>query len=205
MCTPSIPQDNSAQLAQQQAAQRQSQITQGQQNIDQAFGQFNDDYFNNYAKTYENNYNPQVDEQFQRAQRQLNYNETRRGMQDSQDSIYHNDLLNENYGQQRQQVAANATSAENDLRNTVQNQKSQLYALNESAADPSLAASNAAAAAGTIPHTSQYSVLGDLFSGLVGAGSNYVAGQNQTNPYLRSGFSPGGSVPGGSGSGKVVG
>src|SRR6185503_2405257 len=125
MCTPSIPQDNSAQLAQQQAAQRQSQITQGQQNIDQAFGQFNDDYFNNYAKTYENNYNPQVDEQFQRAQRQLNYNETRRGMQDSQDSIYHNDLLNENYGQQRQQVAANATSAENDLRNTVQNQKSQ--------------------------------------------------------------------------------
>ena len=203
MCSPSLPKDNSAELAAQQAQQRQSQITQGQSAIDKAFSQFDEPYYQNYTNAYEANYNPQVDEQYQRGQQKLAYNEARKGMQDSTPGIYQNDLLNESYGQQRQQIAANALSATQDLRNNVQQQKGQLYALNESAADPTLAASNAAAAAGTIPSTPQYSVLGDLFSGLVNAGTGYVAGQNQNNPYITRGAT-GGSLPTGSGSGRIV-
>jgi hypothetical protein len=203
MCTPSIPKDNSAELAQQQAAQREAAITQGQSAIDSAFKPFNDDYFNEYKTAYTANYDPQVDQQYGDAKQNLRYNVARRGMLDSQDAIHLNDNLNRSYGQQRQQIAANATGATNDLRNTVQSQKSQLYALNNSAADPTLAATNATAAAGTIPSTPQYSALGDLFSGLVNAGSGYLAGQQRTNPYM-TGTGVTGTLPGATGSGRVV-
>jgi hypothetical protein len=205
MCTPSIPKDNSAELAAQQAAQRQAQITQGQGAIDSAFSKFDDNYFNEYNKAYTANYDPQVDEQFGIAQKNLKYNVARRGMLDSTNAIDLNDRLNNSYGQQRQQIAADAIGATNNLKNAVQGQKSQLYALNESAADPTLAASNATAAAGTIPNTPQYSVLGDLFSGLVNAGTGYAAGQSRNNPYITSGRAPGGYLPTGNGSGRVIG
>jgi hypothetical protein len=202
MCTPSIPTDNSAQLAAQQAAQRQQQISQGQSAIDSAFGQFDDNYFKKYGDAYVANYDPQVDQQYGDAKQKLRYNVARRGMLDSQDAIHLNDNLNRGYSEQRQQVASNAVGAQNDLRNNVAQQKSQLYALNSSAADPTLAASSAAAAAGTIPSTPQYSTLGDLFSGLVNAGSGYVAGQARNNPYI-PGSVVGGTLPS-SGSGRVV-
>jgi len=205
MCTPQIPQDTSAQQAAQAAQERQAQVVQGQQNIDSAFSKFDDNYFNKYQGAYEANYNPQVDEQYQRAQQGERYNYARTGMLDSTPAIHGADLLNEKYGQQRQAVAADALSATNNLRNGVQQQKSQLYALNSSAADPTLASTQAAASAGTIPSTPQYSVLGDLFSGLVNAGANYQQGRNTNSPYFTPNAPmPGGALPSGSGSGRVV-
>lgn len=206
MCnTPSIPQDRSAEIAAQSAAQRESQVRAGQQNIDSAFGKFDDNFFNDFTKAYENNYNPQVDTQFDRAKTNLRYDNARKGMLDSTPAIFSNDLLNEKYGQQRQQVASDAIGATSNLRNNVSNQKTQLYQLNSSAADPTLASTNAAAAAGTIPNQPQYSALGDLFGGLVNSGASFMAGQNQNNPYFKPNQPlPGGRLPSGGGSGRVV-
>lgn len=202
---PSIPQDNSAKLAAQQADQRQAQVTQGQQNIDAAFTPFNDDYFNKYQQTYEDNYNPQVDDQYKLAQQKERYNEARSGMLDSTPAIFQQDQLNKSYGQQRQTIAGNAINATDVLKNSVQQQKAQLYSLNSSAADPTLASTQAAAAAGTIPSTPQYSMLGDLFSGLVNSTSAVAAGNSQNNPYFTPNRGlPGGPLPSGSGSGRVV-
>src|ERR1700753_487072 len=118
MClsTPQIPQDNSAQIAQAQADQRQSQISQGQQAIDTAFQPFNDDYFNKYQQSYEDAYNPQVDQQYQTAQRKQVYGDYRRGVQNSTPAIYDADQLNNSYANQRQQVATNAASAADTLK-----------------------------------------------------------------------------------------
>lgn len=206
MClsTPKLPQDTSAQQAQVANDQRQAAITQGQSAIDSSFSKFDDNYFDKYQKDYVDNYNPQVDEQFGRAQTKERYGEARKGMLDSTPAIFDADKLNESYGQQRQQIAANGVSAAQDQRNTVQQQKSNLYALNSSAADPTLVAERASATAGTIPSTPQYSVLGDLFSGLVNSGAAYTAGQGKALPAgYASAFAPGAGLPG-SGSGRVV-
>lgn len=203
---PKLPQDNSAQIAQQQNDQRQAQIKEGQGNIDTAFSKFDQPYFDNYTKTYEDNYNPQVDDQYNLAKQKEKYNFARAGVLDSTPAIFGADQLNKDYGNKRQQIASDALGATNDLKNNVANQKSQLYSQNLSAADPTLAASNATASAGTLSSQPQYSALGDLFSGLVNGTNAYMAGQNRSlPPGYATAFAPGGGIPTGSGSGRVVG
>lgn len=204
MCTPSIPQDNSAQLAQQQADQRQSQITQGQGSIDSAFSKFDDGYFKQYGDAYTANYDPQVDQQYGIAKQKDNYDAARKGVLDSTPAIHQADLLNTSYGDQRQQVASDALAAVNNQKNAINSQKSQLYALNTSSADPTQAASQANASAGTFSSQPQYSALGDLFGGLVNTGTAVLAGRGQVNPYLTPGGSPTSALPSGSGSARIV-
>jgi len=203
---PKIPQDNSAQIAQQQADKRQADITAGKQNIDSAFSKFDDNYFNDYGKAYVDNYNPQVDDQYNRAVLKNNYAAARAGIDNSTPAFTSNDKLNLAYGDQRRAIAANANTAVDSLKTGVANQKSQLYALNSSAADPSAAASNATAAAGTMPSTPQYSVLGDLFGSLINNGSAYIAGRNQAlPPGYANVFNAGSGLPSAGGSGRIVG
>lgn len=207
MCsTPKIPQDNSAQIAQQQNEQRQAQIKQGQGNIDTAFAKFDQPYFDQYTKTYEDNYNPQIDDQYNLAKQKEKYNFARAGVLDSTPAIFGADQLNKKYGDQRQQIASDALGATNNLKNNIASQKTQLYSLNSSAADPTLAAQNAATSAGTLSSQPQYSALGDLFGGLVNGTSAYIAGQNKNlPPGYSSAFAPGGGIPTGGGSGRVIG
>ncbi len=206
MCTPSVPKDNSAEIAQQQNDQRQAQIKTGQGNIDTAFSKFDQPYFDQYTKTYEDNYNPQVDDQYALAKQKEKYNFARAGVLDSTPAIFGADQLNKKYGDQRQQIASNAIGATNSVKTGVANQKSQLYSLNSSAADPTLAAQNAAASAETLSAQPQYSTLGDIFGGLVNGGSAYLAGQNKAlPPGYSSAFAPGGGIPSSSGSGRVIG
>lgn len=204
MCTPSIPKDNSAELAQQQAAQRESAIRAGQANIDSAFSKFDDNFFGGYRDAYVNNYNPQVDQQYGDARKDIRYDAARKGVLDSTPALFKADRLNQKYGEARQQIASDAMAAENQQRNAVNQQKSQLYALNQSAADPTLAATQAAAGAGTIPNQPQYSALGDLFAGLVNSGGAYIAGQSKAPTQPFAAYLPGGGLPGGNGSGRVV-
>lgn len=211
MCTPSLPKDTSAEQAATANATRQANVTAGQQNIDSAFSKFDQPYFDNYTKSYEANYNPQVDEQFGLAQQGERYAAARKGVLDSTPAIHANDLLNTSYGQQKQKIASDALNATDSLRNNVQQQKTQLYGLNSSAADPTLASSQAAASAGTIPSTPQYSVLGDLFGGLVNGAASYTGANNNYTAmggnmgYGNRMFQAGSGLPGGSGSGRIVG
>ena len=55
------------QRARQEAADREARIQQGQANIDRAFGQYNDDYYDQYAKSIEGYQRPQIDEQYGEA------------------------------------------------------------------------------------------------------------------------------------------
>jgi hypothetical protein len=213
---PSIPQDNSAQTgqqiaqqqqqdAQQRADTRQAAITDGQSKIDSAFSSFDKPYYDKYATAYEDNYNPQVDEQYSRAKQGEQYNYARAGVLDSTPAIHGADLLNESYGNARQTVASNAVGATDALKNNVATQKASLYSQNTAAADPEAAATNASAAVDTMPSRPQYSQLGDLFSGLVNAGAGYVKGQYATlPPGYQQQFAPGAGLPGAGGSGRVV-
>lgn len=205
MCFPKPPRDNSAELARQQEQQRQARITQGQQAIDDAFKGFDDSYFNDYRQDYLDYYNPQVDEKYGNARRDLRYNTARAGILDSTGGFRLFGDLSKAYDDQRRAVASNADQATNEQRTNVEQNKSDLYSQNTASADPSLAAISAAGRAGSLQTTPAYSPVGDLFSGLTNAGASYIAGRNKGLPagYDRL-FQPGATLPTGYGSGRVV-
>lgn len=212
MCTaPKTPQDNSAQVAIQQQQDRENRIRQGQGNIDKAFTQFTPDYYSKFTKSYEDVYNPQVDEQFGNARRDTRYNLARTHTLDSTPGFNAFDKLTEAYGNQRQAVASDALSATNALRGQVEDQKSKLYGLNTAAADPSLAGQQAVSSIGALQTTPKYSPLGDLFGSLVNSSAGYAKGRYDSLPpgypelFGSRGFAPGGSLPSAGGSGRVVG
>jgi curved DNA-binding protein CbpA len=183
MCAPDAPpQDNSAAIARQQAAERESKIRTGQGEIDKAFSIFDPAYYDTFSKTYTDYYNPQVDKQFGDARQGLKYNLARKGMQDSTPGQNAFGDLIDSYGQKREQVAANAKDATNALRTDVETNKGDLYSQNTASADPSLSAASAVSRAGSLQSTPSFSPLGDLFGGLVNTGTAYYQGTQRGLP-----------------------
>lgn len=193
------PQDNSAQIARQQATEREAKVREGQGKVDQAFSVFDPAYYDKFRQTYTDYYNPQVDKQFGEAKQGLQYNLARGGQTNSSAGQKKFGDLIDSYGQKREQVAAQGLDASNKLKGDVESQKSDLYAQNTASADPSLSAISAVSRAGSLQTPPAYSPLGDLFGGLVNAGSTYLYGQQRGLPNnYRGTFQPGsGSVGGG--------
>jgi hypothetical protein len=208
MCFPKPPQDNSAGLARQQEEERKARIQQGQAAIEKEFAAFNPDYFNRYQQSYLDNYNPQVDEQFGNARKDLRYSLARAHTLDSSGANTAFGKLTGAYDDQRRAITSNAVDATNKIRQQVEQNRGDLLAQNTAAADPSLAAINAVGRAGSLQTTPTYSPLGDLFSGFTNAGASYLAGKGGALPYgYSTAFKPGGTLPSGysSGSGSVIG
>jgi uncharacterized protein YjbJ (UPF0337 family) len=198
------PQDNSAQIARQQAEEREQRITQGKGKIDEAFGVFTPDYFDKFKGDYLSYYNPQVDEKYEDARSDLRYNLARRGVLDATPGQKAFGDLTEGYDDQRRAVASNALEATNKIRTQVEQNKSDLYSQNSASADPSLSAISAVGRAGSLQTPPSFSPIGDIFSGLTQAGSAYMVGRNQgLPPGYQQAFAPGATLPG-RGSGRVV-
>ncbi|MBO4228011.1 hypothetical protein [Bradyrhizobium neotropicale] len=202
----SPPQDNSAAIARQQAQEREDKINAGKSSIDSAFSVFDPAYYQKYQQAYLDNYNPEVDRQFGVAKQKLSYDTARRGVTDSTAGQKQFADLTRQYGDQRQNIASQAIDATNKLQSDVDSQKSTLYAQNSASADPSLSSISALSSANSLSKPAQYSPLGNLFAGFINGGANYIAG-NQNNAAVNryaSAFAPGSTLPGGSGSGRVV-
>lgn len=195
MCFPgggSQPVDNSAAIAREQEQARKARITQGQGAIDSAFSVFDPAYYDKFGKTFTDNYNPQVDQQYGLAKQDLRYNFARQGTLNSTPAQVKFGQLLGSYGKARNEVASNAISATNDLRSRVSGNKTALYGQNINAADPSLAASGAAGSVASLQSPGAYSPLADLFTGMANAGTSYVAGrQNAFAPGYSQFFQPG--------------
>jgi len=170
MCTSKPPKDNSAQIAAKQEKERQDRIAQGQSGIDSAFTNFNDDFYNNYSTTYNDYYNPQLDDQYGDAVKRLTLQLAQTG--NLTGSVGADQLadLQKYYDTQKLAVTNRATEATNSLRGNIDNKKSQLYADNRAAADPSSAAAAAATAAQYLqpsaPSSPLANVFGDFFNNL---------------------------------------
>jgi hypothetical protein len=198
------PKDNSAEIARQQAEEREAKITQGKQSIDSAFGVFDPQYYQKYQDAYTANYNPQVDKQFTDARQAMKYNLARSHTLDSTPGQKSFGDLVTGYNDARRDIASKAVDATNQLKTNVEDQKSDLYAQNNASADPSLSSIQALSRAGSLASPASYSPLGDLFSGLVNTTGAYYAGKNQALPAgYAAKFAPGATLPGG-GSGRVV-
>lgn len=138
-------------------------------------GQFDDAYYNNIEKSYDDYYNPQLDTQYGDALNHLTLQLGQQGILNSSEGNRQLALLDQNNKTQRDTVANNGKSQAQSARQAVAQEKQQLLQQNQTAADPSLAAQSAAAGAQSVQSTPSYSPLGSVFAGLLGTGTNALS------------------------------
>lgn len=199
MCKASKPpRDNSAQIAAQREAERQARITSGQANIDSAFSDFNDDFYQGYQDQYLDYYTPQLNDQYGDAVKRLTLQLAQTG--NLTGSVGANQLsdLQKYYDTQTGSVTNRALSATNQLRSNIDNRKSQLYADNRASADPGSATSAAASAVAALQPAPPSSPLGNVFSDFFSNLGNVAALNNARSYRQGNGVTPYGSSGGSS-------
>jgi hypothetical protein len=180
---------------------RQYEVKGGRQNIDKAYTQYGDDYYNDYKQDYTDYYFPQLEQQFGDATGKLTATLAGRGMKNSTvgiDAV--GDLTQENI-RARTAIGNEAQDATQKLRGTVENSKTNLYALNESAADAAGINARAIGEATALVAPPAYSPLGQVFAAALQPWANYSAAR-QNRP--RSPYSSVISGASGQGSGRVI-
>jgi gas vesicle protein len=115
---------------------RQSNILQGQQEISSVFGQFNDDFFNNRAKSYMDFALPQLDTQYQDTLRNLTASLARSGNLNSSLRGETFAKAQREYDTQKLSLADRGQQFANDARGAIERARSELFSTNASLADP---------------------------------------------------------------------
>lgn len=185
--------DATAKQISDQEAARQAAVKAGNTNIDNAFSKFNDPYYAGYEKSYKDVYNPQIDNQYGDAQGTLEAGLARNGIDRSSVAATQFGRLFGTYADQKAQIGDQAASAANELRGKVSDEKSNLYALNSSSADPARANTEAIAKATALVAPPTYTPLGSVFANILAPYTAYAnsysnnAGAGYTSPYGTSG------------------
>lgn len=168
--------DNSRQQAAQAQAEqaaaeaaRQSRIREGQANIDTAFGQFDDNYFGNFQKSFTDFYNPQIADQYARAKDKLIAALAGRGTLESTVGAAKFGDLEKTKLDSEADIGNRAVDETNNLRKQVEGTKSNLYEINRGAADPAGINARAIGEATSIVAPRTQSPLGDVFSTVLGS------------------------------------
>lgn len=166
-------QDNSAAEARRREEARQARITEGRTAIDEAFNIFDNSYFDDYGTTYRDYYYPQLDDQFQDAQKQLTLGLATTGNATSSAGLEKRRKLSEFYNDQRSLVENQALGAINGLRTNIERNRSDLYAQNNVAADPGNAAASAARNVSVLNQGPELTPLSDVFANIIGNLNNH--------------------------------
>ena len=151
----------------------QADILAGQGEIDKAFAGYNPAYYGNYKDAYVKNYNPQIDRQHFDAVGKITASLAGRGMLDSTVGAKKFAQAGEVANDARLRVANDAEGAAGDIKTKVAQRKTDLYALNNAAADPQGAAANAVGAATALAAPPAYSQMGQMFSDVLAPLSAY--------------------------------
>lgn len=168
----------SAQQAQQEAANRQAMIeknaTTNQATINKDFGQFDDNWYNQYRNAYTNYYAPQVSKQYNDAVDQEKAILAGRGVLESSVGAKALADLGGRQADSLQSIQANADNAVNTQKQNVNAAQNKLSQLAQAGTDPSVVAAQSAAQAGTLSQPQQFASLGSVFSDLVTPFANYT-------------------------------
>lgn len=154
-------------LARQKEEERQARINAGTQAINSQFAQFDDAYYGKRSQSYLDYYQPQLDDKFALARKDLTYALARAGTLNSTAAADKNAELTKQYGQQSAAIQAKAAGEADTLRTSVQNNKSALVNQLNTTGDADAAANAATAATKQIfNQVPAYNPLGDIFSGI---------------------------------------
>lgn len=184
--------------------ERQKKIRQGKYKIDEAYGQFDDDYYGGYQQAHTDYYFPQLDDQYERAVGQMTSGLAGRGMLDSTVGIDQRAKLLEENNRQRSGIANQAVDSTNKLRTSVENSKSDLYALNQSAADPEAMGALAVGQGTALAAPPTLSPLAQIFTAALSPFLAYSTAQQNKPGAAYQSPAPVNYNPSGYGSGSVV-
>ncbi len=180
-------------------AARQARIRQGTTNVNSTFdNQFTDDYYGKQRQNYIDYASPQLEDQYGNAQKQLTFALDRGGNLDSSARADLEGQLQKKYDLNKQQIADQGLSYQNQAKNSVEDARAQLISMLNSTGDATGAANQALARASALSTPPQYSALSNLFSDFTGAlgtqaaleKANYYSG-GQVGPRYNTGlFAP---------------
>lgn len=156
--------------AKRQEEERQKRIRQSTQRINSIFDQFgspgtDSSLYDQYQQDYLSHYTPQLEQQFEDAQKAVQYDLARRGATESASGQQRLADLLEAYSKQQTQLQSQATQAMNQYRGSVEQQRQALISQAQSGMAPTDAASLATSAFNSLQSQQpEYSALGDMFS-----------------------------------------
>lgn len=170
--------DTGSQLRAQQ--QQQQQLTeQAVSNINSAFAGFTPQFYQGATSAYRNWAVPQLQQQYQQTQNQLQAKLANQGLGKSSIAQDLSNQLQTAQQQAQEQIASQGLSQSQQLQQQVAQEKSNLIGQAQSATDPLAVSKQATAAAGSLQLPSSFQPLGNLFQNF----SNLYLGQQLANTY----------------------
>lgn len=167
--------------------ERQARIREGTGKIDNIFGQFDDNFYDDRRDAYLNYATPQLDDQYGDAQRELTFSLARSGLLDSSARGEKTGELQKLYDLNRQQITDQALSSANEARNAVENARSDLVGQLNATGDAQGIANSALARASALSKPAAYSPLTQLFA-------SFTQGIGQQAALERANYYSGGAV-----------
>lgn len=168
--------DGGAAAAATTEATRQSNITQGQQNIDSAFSGFTPDFYKNQSDAYTDFAQPQLDRQWSDAQQQLHYALDRAGIYNSSAASKAETDAQYTHDQAEQSLQSQAQQTGQDTETKVAQARASLSGQLNADANAGEAASGAAAQSALLGLKPAFSPVGNLFQNVTGDLSLYAQG-----------------------------
>ncbi|MFY7925563.1 MAG: hypothetical protein ACOVN5_07115 [Aquidulcibacter sp.] len=169
--------------------ERQQRIREGTTRINSIFdGQFNDDYFTRTRQNFIDYANPQIEQQYGDAQKELTFALARGGLLDSSARGQKVGELQRLYDLNKQQVADQALAYEGEARNSVESARNDLVATLNATGDAQGAANSAINRASALSKPAAYSPLSQLFT-------DFTAGLGTQAALEKANYYSGGQTP----------
>lgn len=205
--------DSGAAQARADQQQRQAQVDAGRSDVNSAFSQFDDKFYNDRAQAYRDYQTPQLNDQFADAQKQIVYALSRKGNLNSSVAGEQFGGLGKQYATNSDAVEAGAQDYANQTRQQVEQNRSDALTQLQASGNSDAASSDALNRARAVSQGPAVPPLGMLFTNLTGLAADHAIASTYggANPY--AGFSGGsfgsrlfggGSGSGGSGSAYTV-
>jgi hypothetical protein len=144
-------------------AERAAKVTESRAAIDKNFEGFDDEFFDSRAKDYETFAVPQLTSQYDNTKKNLTYSLSRAGLLGSSTQAAKTAALDKENAQQLRNVVDAGKSQANELRQTVEGQRANLYAQAEASADPGAATSLALRTAQAYERPTSFAPIGNFF------------------------------------------
>ncbi len=185
-------------------AQRQADITAGYNQIQQIFGGFNDDFYNNRSQSYVDYATPQLDQQYSDAQKALEFALARNGRLDSSVAGEQRAKLLEDFNKQKTAVADRGLQYANTARSNVEGSRADLVSLNSNLANPNQIAAEAQSRLAGLQAAPAYDPLAPLFTNVGEALGTQADLERRSTARYNSGLFTPSAVSSGAGSGTVL-
>ncbi len=171
-------------------------VNEGRAKIDESFAKFDDPYFQQIGDSFNGYYLPQLDDQYEDARKQLVYSLARKGNLASQAGADELGKAQTEYDRQKVRIGSQAQDRIAAARADVEQNRSDLYALNQASADPDAIASATASRAASIQPTQQLSPLENTFATFLNSPATSMAAYQYgaNRPLSPTLFNPGKSV-----------